>query len=141
MTPPAPDPSSGPSPTFPGLPVPDQRLLIVVRAPYVAVANAFALVADPEADGAFTNALTRASTPTSQTPVAYWCSWAMSTQQRTNLVAEFGRRVARAITAIPVGGTVRSTDDFWLFEAGEGQWDNDAVLAALGFAVVQSTEA
>lgn len=107
-----------------------ERLLIVVRAPLQDEANAAAQVAEPTTGpNTFNVPLVAADSTTSAAPVvAYWAGWTMTPIQRERLLAEFGRRFARSLTVIPVGGAVRRQDDFWLFDRA---WNPEAILAAL----------
>lgn len=112
-----------------------ERLLIVVRAPLREQANEVARVADPTTEGETFNVPLVAAADAdvlAADVVAYWAGWTMTPDQRQRLLAEFGRRFARALDVIPVGATPRARDDFWLFDRA---WDSGAVLRALGFAL------
>jgi hypothetical protein len=107
-----------------------ERLLIVVRAALQDDANATAVVADPTTSGDTFNVplVAAGETDPAAPPVAYWAGWTMTPDQRARLLAEFGRKFARAMVVIPAGGQVRRQDDFWLFDRA---WNPDAILTAL----------
>lgn len=114
-----------------------ETLIIVVRAPIRDQANAIALVADPTTTSTtFVAKLRAASDNTTQTVTAYWSNWVMTPDQRTRLIAEFGRSAGN-VTVYAKGANVPTNRDYWLFEAAEGTgWTRGEVLTELSLAPV-----
>lgn len=111
--------------------------IIVVKASLQQAAEAAAIAADPEGGaGSFVPGvrLRLASDPTN-TVVAYWTQWNMKPSQRST----FANTIGGPNNIIAAGGNVpafSSQRDRWFFDATDGAWTPEGVLAALGLAPV-----
>lgn len=107
--------------------------IIVIKPELQAKAEAAAIAADP-AGGAGTFVpgvpLRRAGDPTN-TVAAYWCRWNMIPGQRS----AFASSIGGPMNILSAGATVPTNRDRWMFDARDGQWAPDQVLAALGLDV------
>lgn len=105
--------------------------LIVVKASVQQQAEAAAITADPEGGaGTFVPGTPlRATGDATNTVVAYWARWNMKPGQRQI----FAQTMGGPNNIIAVGGNVPLNRDRWFFDAAEGQWTPDQVLAVLGY--------
>lgn len=109
--------------------------IIVVKASLRQGAEAAAIAADPEGGaGTFVPGVPlRIAGDATNTVVAYWCRWNMKPSQR----AVFAQTIGGPNNIIAAGGNVPAFSgqrDRWFFNAAEGAWTSDQVLAALGLA-------
>lgn len=106
---------------------------IVVRASKQQAAESAAIAADPEGGaGTFVPGTPlRAAGDATNTVVAYWARWNMKPSQRSAFASNMGG----PINVLTVDKTPNKAHDQWMLDASEGQWTNEAVLAALDFDV------
>jgi hypothetical protein len=113
------------------------RIVGVVRASFVAQANATAKAIDTVGgEKTFTVPL-RGVADLTNIARFYWCGWTLTPTQLNDLRTAFrqqgGFRVAE--TALIVKAAVPNvTLDLWLFDGREGQWEPTQVLSALSAA-------
>lgn len=112
-------------------------VIIVIRPSLQAQAELAARAADP-ASGAGTfvpgNALCNLG-DAAQTPSAYWCRWNMQPAQH----AAFAQTIGGPLNVLKLGASVPAGRDRYLFDATEGQWTPEAVMAALGLDYIRAT--
>lgn len=107
--------------------------IIVVKPSVQQQAENAAVAADPEGGaGTFIpGSPLRAAGDQTNTVAAYWARWNMTKEQRS----AFATRMGGPNNIIAAGGNVASfgsSRDRWFFDAVEGAWTPEGVLAALG---------
>lgn len=106
-----------------------ETVIIVVLPSLQQKAEAAAIAADP-AGGAGTfvpGSPLRVPGDASNTPAAYWCRWSMLPGQRGAFAASIGG----PMNVISAGSNVPTNRDRWMFDASDGAWTPEQVLAAL----------
>lgn len=119
------------------------RLILVVKAAQQAAANQLASQPDTGNNtlDTFTVPLARPTAPT--TPFAYWCGWSLKPAQATALRNRL--KAAGMEDAIVTGaekGTFqpKANAKAYVFDARDGQWTNEEVLAVLGLVTMRAPD-
>jgi hypothetical protein len=109
---------------------------IVVKAARRQDAENAAIAADPTGGaGTFIPGTPlRAAGDATNTVVAYWARWNMKPAQRSAFVSNIGG----PFNVIDKGVQPNLSRDKWAFNAAEGQWTADEVLASLGYARIDA---